>query len=316
MHLDDSWLLFWNPQWWKDPLRCTQSCLRPSPLLCLVCPYAHTFIYLLYLSVSFLGCSRCHPALFVEVLEKTVEGEAVALTKAKTLYKSCINDRKWAQVESWLVMLQVCPVVTKKKIQYMIWTVEFLLIGNFDWNGSNGFCLNTLGEIEKRGGTPLIEVLPDVYDWPIAVDNWEAKYGKASLCQRVPAQKNCAQAISSSQWPRRLFSSGKLWRLEDVIARLNVNYDSQLVINLYIGIDDKDSSSHIIHVGLGLWRVGKCLFPLSGECLLDALNNRQSSNLISAVWPAGKSRPPVSGPVRLHWLLWSGTLKTDGEIQL
>ncbi|XP_003968387.2 neprilysin isoform X1 [Takifugu rubripes] len=99
-----------------------------------------------------------------EVLEKTVEGEAVALTKAKTLYKSCINDR----------------------------------------------------EIEKRGGTPLIEMLPDVYDWPIAVDNWEAKYGK-------------------------------LWRLEDVIAKLNVNYGSQLVINFFIGIDDKDSSSHIIH---------------------------------------------------------------------
>lgn len=43
-----------------------------------------------------------------------MEGEAVALTKAKTLYKSCINDRKWAQVEPWLVMLQVCPVITKE----------------------------------------------------------------------------------------------------------------------------------------------------------------------------------------------------------
>uniref|UniRef100_A0A674NBZ2 Neprilysin n=1 Tax=Takifugu rubripes TaxID=31033 RepID=A0A674NBZ2_TAKRU len=51
-------------------------------------------------------------------------------------------------------------------------------------------------EIEKRGGTPLIEMLPDVYDWPIC---------------------------------------------------LNVNYGSQLVINFFIGIDDKDSSSHIIH---------------------------------------------------------------------
>lgn len=143
--------------------------------------------------------------------------------------------------------------------------------------------MNTLGEIEKRGGTPLIEMLPDVYDWPIAVDNWEAKYGKASLCQRVPARTSCAQAISSSQWPRRLFSSGKLWRLEDVIAKLNVNYGSQLVINFFIGIDDKDSSSHIIHVGLGLWRVGKCPFSLSEECLLDALKNRQSSHLICAV---------------------------------
>lgn len=42
----------------------------------------------------------------------------------------------------------------------------------------------------------MLNILPDVYDWPIAVDNWEAKYGKASFCQRVPGQ----QAISSFQW--------------------------------------------------------------------------------------------------------------------
>ncbi|CAF97373.1 unnamed protein product, partial [Tetraodon nigroviridis] len=102
--------------------------------------------------------------VFAEVLEKTVEGEPAALTKAKTLYQSCIGDR----------------------------------------------------EIERRGGAPLLNMLPDVYDWPIAVDNWEAEYGK-------------------------------LWRLEDVIAKLNVKYGSQLVINFFIGIDDRDSSSHIIH---------------------------------------------------------------------
>lgn len=35
-------------------------------------------------------------ALFLDVLEKTVEGEAAALTQAKTLYKSCTNERKSA----------------------------------------------------------------------------------------------------------------------------------------------------------------------------------------------------------------------------
>lgn len=66
------------------------------PFSCVLCPYARSFIYPLYLSVSSLRRSPCHPALFVEVLEKTEEGEAAALTKAKTLYKSCIGDRKWA----------------------------------------------------------------------------------------------------------------------------------------------------------------------------------------------------------------------------
>uniref|UniRef100_A0A672G5A4 Neprilysin n=1 Tax=Salarias fasciatus TaxID=181472 RepID=A0A672G5A4_SALFA len=51
------------------------------------------------------------------VLENTVEGEAEALTKAKTLYKSCTNESL----------------------------------------------------IEVRGGSPLLDMLPDVFEWPIAV---------------------------------------------------------------------------------------------------------------------------------------------------
>ncbi|XP_038149405.1 neprilysin-like isoform X1 [Cyprinodon tularosa] len=98
------------------------------------------------------------------VLEKTVEGEAAALTKAKTLYKSCTNESL----------------------------------------------------IEQRGGTPLLEMLPDVSEWPIAVDNWEDDYGKT-------------------------------WRLEDVIARLNEKYGTQLLVNFFVGTDDRDSTSYIIH---------------------------------------------------------------------
>lgn len=38
----------------------------------------------------------CSVSLFEGVLEKTVEGEAAALTKAKTLYKSCTNESESA----------------------------------------------------------------------------------------------------------------------------------------------------------------------------------------------------------------------------
>uniref|UniRef100_A0AAQ5ZUA7 Neprilysin n=1 Tax=Amphiprion ocellaris TaxID=80972 RepID=A0AAQ5ZUA7_AMPOC len=104
------------------------------------------------------------------VLEKTVEGEAAALTKAKTLYKSCTNESL----------------------------------------------------IELRGGTPLLDMLPDVFEWPIAVDNWETTYGRT-------------------------------WRLEDVIAKLNEKYGTQLLVNFFVGTDDRDSNSHIIHqTSLGL----------------------------------------------------------------
>ncbi|KAF3847621.1 hypothetical protein F7725_020649 [Dissostichus mawsoni] len=98
------------------------------------------------------------------VLEKTVEGEAAALTKAKTLYKSCTNESL----------------------------------------------------IELRGGAPLLDMLSDVFDWPMAVDNWETNYGKT-------------------------------WRLENVIAKLNEKYGTQLLVNFFVGTDDRDSNSHIIH---------------------------------------------------------------------
>uniref|UniRef100_A0A3Q2DSW8 Neprilysin n=1 Tax=Cyprinodon variegatus TaxID=28743 RepID=A0A3Q2DSW8_CYPVA len=82
------------------------------------------------------------------------------------------------------------------------------------------YCIE--GLIEQRGGTPLLEMLPDVSEWPIAVDNWEDDYGKT-------------------------------WRLEDVIARLNEKYGTQLLVNFFVGTDDRDSTSYIIHqTSLGL----------------------------------------------------------------
>uniref|UniRef100_A0A7N8YEZ4 Neprilysin n=1 Tax=Mastacembelus armatus TaxID=205130 RepID=A0A7N8YEZ4_9TELE len=104
------------------------------------------------------------------VLEKTVEGEATALTKAKTLYKSCINESL----------------------------------------------------IELRGGFPLLDILPDVFEWPMAVDDWEISYGKK-------------------------------WRLEDVLSKLNVRYGTEPFIHFFVGTDDRKSNSHVIHVGLLLF---------------------------------------------------------------
>ncbi|XP_031652768.1 neprilysin-like isoform X1 [Oncorhynchus kisutch] len=98
------------------------------------------------------------------VLERSVKGEASALTKAKTLYRSCTNE----------------------------------------------------SQIEKRGGAPLLDILPNVFEWPIATDHWETVYGNT-------------------------------WKLEDAIARLNEKYGTQVLVNFFIGTDDKDSNSHIIH---------------------------------------------------------------------
>uniref|UniRef100_A0AAY4CNT4 Neprilysin n=1 Tax=Denticeps clupeoides TaxID=299321 RepID=A0AAY4CNT4_9TELE len=72
------------------------------------------------------------------------------------------------------------------------------------------------GLIEQRGGMPLLTVLPDVLEWPIATDNWDTNYGSK-------------------------------WRAEDAIARLNEKYGKPVLINYFISTDDRDSNSHIIH---------------------------------------------------------------------
>ncbi|XP_033885136.1 neprilysin-like isoform X1 [Acipenser ruthenus] len=78
--------------------------------------------------------------------------------------------------------------------------------------------------IESRGGLPLINMLPKVLEWPVASDDWENIYGTK-------------------------------WTLENAIAALNANYGKQVLINFFVGTDDKASNVHIIHFdqpGLGL----------------------------------------------------------------
>ncbi|KAK1168496.1 neprilysin-like [Acipenser oxyrinchus oxyrinchus] len=78
--------------------------------------------------------------------------------------------------------------------------------------------------IENRGGLPLINMLPKVLEWPVASDDWENIYGNK-------------------------------WTLENAIAALNANYGKQVLINFFVGTDDKASNVHIIHFdqpGLGL----------------------------------------------------------------
>uniref|UniRef100_A0A671UVI0 Neprilysin n=1 Tax=Sparus aurata TaxID=8175 RepID=A0A671UVI0_SPAAU len=66
-------------------------------------------------------------------------------------------------------------------------------------------------------------------------------------------------------------NESKNWRLEDVVARLNEKYGTQLLVNFFVGTDDRDSNSHIIHVGqtsLGLLSRDyyACSGPYSEAC--------------------------------------------------
>lgn len=122
-------------------------------------------------------------------------------------------------------------------------------------------------------------MLPDVYDWPIAVDNWEAKYGEAPFCHHVPAQ----QAISTSQWPLpSLF-------FRQTVAAGGCHCQAQREIRL--PVRDKLFHRHR-RQGLQLayyprrfstWVGRRAPFLHSRESLYNAQSNRQSSVCVSAV---------------------------------
>ncbi|KAM7107523.1 LOW QUALITY PROTEIN: neprilysin [Ciconia maguari] len=83
-------------------------------------------------------------------------------------------------------------------------------------------CINET-TIDSRGGRPLIS-FANVSDWPVATANWDASYGT-------------------------------VWTAETAIAQLNSRYGKKVLINFFVGTDDKNSTAHIIHIdqpGLGL----------------------------------------------------------------
>ncbi|KFW91576.1 neprilysin [Phalacrocorax carbo] len=107
-----------------------------------------------------------------DVLDTPSGNDIAAVQKAKTLYRSCINETT----------------------------------------------------IDSRGGRPLISLLPEVFDWPVATTKWESSYGMT-------------------------------WTVERAIAQLNSRYGKKVLINFFVGTDDKNSTAHIIHIdqpGLGL----------------------------------------------------------------
>ncbi|KAK1202754.1 NEP protein, partial [Pygoscelis papua] len=107
-----------------------------------------------------------------DVLNTQGNNDITAVQKAKTLYRSCVNETT----------------------------------------------------IDSRGGRPLINLLPNVSDWPVATTNWDSSYGTA-------------------------------WTAETAIAQLNSRYGKKVLINFFVGTDDKNSTAHIIHIdqpGLGL----------------------------------------------------------------
>ncbi|KAL8187904.1 UNVERIFIED_CONTAM: hypothetical protein K2H54_057750, partial [Gekko kuhli] len=107
-----------------------------------------------------------------DVLSKENSSDISAIQKAKTLYRSCVNETA----------------------------------------------------IDLRGGKPLINILDTINDWPVATDNWNQTYGSS-------------------------------WTAEKSIAQLNSKYGKRVIINLFVGTDDKNSTQHILHIdqpGLGL----------------------------------------------------------------
>lgn len=79
-------------------------------------------------------------------------------------------------------------------------------------------------KIEALNSQPLLELLGNVAEWPIATADWNA-------------------------------TQGLTWIFEKNLANLAKKYRVRPIVNTYVGIDDKNSTSYIIHVdqpGFGL----------------------------------------------------------------
>lgn len=100
----------------------------------------------------------------------------------------------------------------------------------------------------------MLDMLVDMFEWPIAVDNWETNYGKTSFSTHTVTHSRCVMysEVLVSYLSYFFCSSGKTWRLEDVISKMNEKYGTPLLVNFFVGTDDRDSNSHIIHVGVQL----------------------------------------------------------------
>ncbi|CAM9937178.1 unnamed protein product [Lampetra fluviatilis] len=79
-------------------------------------------------------------------------------------------------------------------------------------------------KIEALNSQPLLELLGNVNEWPIATVDWNT-------------------------------TQGPTWILEKNLANLAKKYRVRPIVNTYVGIDDKNSTSYIIHIdqpGFGL----------------------------------------------------------------
>ncbi|XP_070609574.1 neprilysin [Erythrolamprus reginae] len=71
--------------------------------------------------------------------------------------------------------------------------------------------------INSKKGKPLIDLMKTISEWPIAADNWDLNHG-----------------------PK--------WSAENSIAELNFQFGRKVIVNMFVGTDDKNSSQHILHV--------------------------------------------------------------------
>lgn len=117
MHLDDSWILFSVHKTLEKNSILYLRLFTPLPVplrsvhitTCTLIPrFSHLLVFV-WFSVVFVG-----------VLEKTVEGEAGALIKAKTLYKSCTNESESADFQDGLFLFITSLVLN--------WTFLFIVI--------------------------------------------------------------------------------------------------------------------------------------------------------------------------------------------
>ncbi|XP_078420460.1 neprilysin-like [Cetorhinus maximus] len=71
--------------------------------------------------------------------------------------------------------------------------------------------------IESKGGAPLINMLTGMFEWPVATDNWDKEHAEN-------------------------------WTLEAIVGKMTSTFGKRVIIDFFVGTDDKNSNVYIIHI--------------------------------------------------------------------
>ncbi|UXI15420.1 Pre-mRNA-splicing factor 38A [Sarcoptes scabiei] len=109
-------------------------------------------------------------------------------------------------------------------------------------------CMNTQ-KIDEAGVQPILDALRDVGGWPVLNRNWNGKRLKKTTISHLPDQKKISSLSSISTKDQKQMNNPDQYdelTIENLLGKLRGDYNQPIIVEQYIGPDDRNSSLNII----------------------------------------------------------------------